>query len=74
MIDKPISHFRILEESGQGGRGEVYKAEDIKLERIIALEFLLPIFSSDEEAKKCSFTKHNQLQRRIIITSDIYLA
>ena len=52
MIGSVVSHYRILEKIGQGGMGEVYLAEDTKLERRVALKFLPAQFSADEEEKK----------------------
>jgi serine/threonine protein kinase len=52
LIGSTISHYKILDKLGEGGMGVIYRAEDLKLKRTVALKVLSESFMQDDESKR----------------------
>jgi len=55
MVGQTILHYRVTEKLGAGGMGEIYKAEDTRLKRVVAIKVLSPRLSADPERRKRFF-------------------
>ncbi len=64
MKDQQVGHYKILEKLGAGGMGEVWLAEDTRLERKVALKFL-PHFTAQDESEKARFYQEAKVAARL---------
>jgi len=64
MIGKTPGHYRVGEQLGRGGMGEVYIADDLNLNRMVALKFLPDAFTGDPEKMAHTQFAHNN-QREV---------
>ena len=78
MIGKTLGHYRVMEKLGAGGMGVIYKAQDLHLDRFVALKVLPPEKGADaerkrrfvQEAKAASALNHPNIAHIYDITAD----
>ena len=65
MIGQTLAHYKILEKIGSGGMGDVYLADDSKLDRKVALKVLPPELAESEE-RRARFERERAAKSRLL--------
>ena len=65
LVGRQLAHYRILQKLGSGGMGDVYLAEDTKLDRKIALK-VLPADLAENEERRARFERERAAKSRLL--------